>query len=222
MDAELKNQEEYNFILFMNESKCKKCRRAQEKLFLKGDRCFTQKCAMIRAAKLPGVHGAKRRRAGSEYGVQLNEKQKVKRSYFLREKQFRNYFDLASKKEGVTGEVLLETLERRLDNVVFRSGLAGSRSAAKQIVGHGHMALNGRRVDVPSILVKVGDKISIRKGSESKEVFKDIAEKLKKYEVPAWLDLNKSDLTIEVKRLPQKEDIEAVFNMQLITEFYSR
>jgi len=206
----------------MNDSKCKKCRRAGEKLFLKGDRCFTQKCAMVRSPKLPGVHGAKRRRAGSEYGVQLNEKQKVKRSYFLREKQFRNYFDSASKKEGVTGDVLLETLERRLDNVVFRGGLAGSRSSSNQIVGHGHITLNGRRVDVPSILVKVGDKIAIRKGSAAKAVFKDLAEKLKKYETPAWIDLNKNDLTLEIKRLPQKDDVDSVFNMQLITEFYSR
>ena len=206
----------------MNDSKCKKCRRAGEKLFLKSDRCFTQKCAMVRSGKLPGVHGAKRRRAGSEYGVQLTEKQKVKRSYLLREKQFRNYFDFASKKEGVTGNVLLETLERRLDNVVFRGGLASSRSSAKQVVGHGHMALNGRRVDIPSILVKIGDKISIRKGSEGKAIFKDFEEKLKKYKSPEWIELNKKDLTLEIKRLPQKEDIDSVFNMQLITEFYSR
>jgi len=206
----------------MNDSKCKKCRRAGEKLFLKGDRCFTQKCAMLRSGKLPGVHGAKRRRASSEYGVQLTEKQKVKRSYLLREKQFRNYFDFASKKEGVTGDVLLETMERRLDNVVFRGGLAASRSSAKQIVSHGHMTLNGRRVDIPSILVKVGDKISIRKGSESKAVFKDFEEKLKKFEAPGWIDLNKKDLTLEIKRLPQREDIDSAFNMQLITEFYSR
>jgi len=206
----------------MNDSKCKKCRRAGEKLFLKGDRCFTQKCAMIRSGKLPGVHGAKRRRASSEYGVQLKEKQKVKRSYLLREKQFRNYFDFANKKEGVTGNVLLETLERRLDNVIFRGGLSGSRSSAKQVVGHGHMALNGRKVDIPSILVKIGDKISIRKGSEGKAIFKDFEEKLKKYESPEWIELNKKDLTLEIKRLPQKEDIDSVFNMQLITEFYSR
>ncbi len=206
----------------MNDSKCKKCRRAGEKLFLKSDRCFTQKCAMVRSGKLPGVHGGKRRRAASEYGVQLTEKQKVKRSYLLREKQFRNYFDFASKKTGVTGDVLLETLERRLDNVIFRSGLASSRSSAKQVVTHGHMALNGRRVDIPSILVKIGDKISIRKGSEGKAIFKDLGEKLKKYETPEWIELNKKDLTLEIKRLPQKEDIDSAFNMQLITEFYSR
>ncbi len=207
----------------MEDSKCKKCRRAGEKLFLKGDRCFTQKCAMVRRPYYPGVHGNKRRRGGiSEYGIQLAEKQKVKRSYHLRENQFRKYFDMASRKEGVTGDILLQILETRLDNVVFRGGLAGSRSIARQIVGHGHIALNGRRVDIPSILVKVGDVITIRKGSENKAIFKDLKEKLKKYQTPGWLSLDKDKLSIEVKRMPQKDDIDSQFNMQLITEFYSR
>ena len=207
----------------MDDSKCKKCRRAGEKLFLKGDRCFTQKCAMVKRPYAPGVHGSKRKRGGvSEYGAQLSEKQKVKRSYLLRENQFRKYFDIASKKEGVTGDVLLQILETRLDNVVFRGGLAGSRSISKQMVGHGHLCLNGRRVDVPSILVRVGDVISIRKGSEDKAIFKDIKEKIKKYNAPGWLELDKDKLTITVKRSPKKEDIETSFNMQLITEFYSR
>ncbi len=207
----------------MDDSKCKKCRRAGEKLFLKGDRCFTQKCAMVKRPYAPGVHGSKRKRGGvSEYGAQLSEKQKVKRSYLLRENQFRKYFDIASKKDGVTGDVLLQILETRLDNVVFRGGLAGSRSMSKQMVGHGHLCLNGRRVDVPSILVKVGDVISIRKGSEGKAIFKDIKEKIKKYNTPGWLELDKDKLTITVKRSPRKEDIETSFNMQLITEFYSR
>jgi len=207
----------------MEDSKCKKCRRAGEKLFLKGDRCFTQKCAMVKRPYAPGLHGTKRRRGGvSEYGTQLSEKQKVKRSYLLRETQFRKYFDMAEKKDGITGDLLLQILETRLDNAVFRGGLAGSRSMAKQMVGHGHIALNGRKVDVPSILVKVGDVISIRKGSEDKVIFKDIKDKLKKHETPKWIELDKTKLQLEIKRSLQKEDIETSFNMQLITEFYSR
>ncbi len=204
-------------------SKCKKCRRAGEKLFLKSDRCFTQKCALTRKPYLPGAHGnKKRRRTISEYGIQLNEKQKVKRSYYLREAQFKKYFNIANKKNGITGDVLLQILETRLDNVVFRGGFAGSRSMAKQMVGHGHVMLNGRKVDIPSILVSVGDKISIRKGSEEKVIFKDLKDKLKKFKTPGWMELDKDGMTIEIKRTPQKEDIETIFNMQLITEFYSR
>lgn len=202
--------------------KCKKCRRASEKLFLKGDRCFTPKCAMTRNPSSPGAHGGKRGRAASEYGTQLSEKQKVKRAYNIRETQFRKYFDIASGKKGITGEELLGMLEMRLDNAVFRSGLAKSRSTARQEVGHGHFALNGRRVDIPSIIVKPGDKISIRKESLTKPIFSDLKDVLKKYEAPEWMILNKETLSFEVKRAPKKEDVDSLFNMSLITEFYSR
>jgi len=204
------------------DSKCKQCRRAGEKLFLKGDRCFSVKCAMVRSPYAPGAHGSKRRRGGSEFGIQLAEKQKVKRSYILRENQFRKYFDIAKKKKGVTGDMLLQTLETRLDNVIFRGGIAGSRSMAKQIVGHGHVTLNGRRVDIPSILVKTGDKIGIREGSKGYVLFKDLSAKLKKFQTPEWLSLDKDKMVIEIKRMPERQDIDAAFNMQLITEFYSR
>ncbi|MBI3671552.1 30S ribosomal protein S4 [Candidatus Azambacteria bacterium] len=204
-------------------SKCKKCRRVGEKLFLKGDRCFTQKCAIVRKPYAPGAHGTgKKRKSSSEYGTQLNEKQKVKRSYYLRENQFRKYFEMASKRGGVTGDTLLQILETRLDNVVFRGGLAGSRSSAKQMVGHGHISINGKRVDIPSILVRVGDKVSIRKGSAEKVIFKDLKEKLKKFQPASWMELDKDNLVISINRIPQKDDVSSGFNMQLITEFYSR
>ncbi|MEK7453083.1 MAG: 30S ribosomal protein S4 [Patescibacteria group bacterium] len=204
-------------------SKCKKCRRAGEKLFLKGDRCFTQKCALTRRSYSPGVHGpSKKRKSVSEYGIQLSEKQKVKRSYYLRENQFRKYFEIASRKDGITGDTLLQILETRLDNVVFRGGFAGSRSMAKQIVGHGHITINDKRVDIPSILVKIGDKIAIRKGSNSKVIFNGLQDKLKKFRTADWIGLDKESLTISINRMPQKDDISSGFNMQLITEFYSR
>lgn len=203
--------------------KCKKCRRAGEKLFLKSDRCFTPKCAITRNPNSPGAHGGRKRgRAASEYGTQLSEKQKVKRAYNIREKQFRKYFDIASNKKGITGEEFLSMLEMRLDNAVFRSGLAKSRSMARQEVGHGHFALNGRRVDIPSIMVKSGDKISIRKESLAKPIFLDLKDILKKYEAPEWMALDKENLSVEIKRAPKKEDVDSLFNMSLITEFYSR
>lgn len=204
--------------------KCKKCRRAGEKLFLKSDRCFTPKCAMMKNPNSPGAHGGKKRGRGtsSEYGTQLSEKQKVKRVYNIRERQFRKYFDIANNKKGITGDELLNLLEMRLDNVVFRGGLVKSRSMARQEVGHGHFMLNGRRVDVPSIIVKSGDKISIRKESLNKPIFSGLKDVLKKYEAPTWMTLDKDGLVIEIKRTPQKEDVDLTFNMSLITEFYSR
>ncbi len=206
----------------MIDPKCHQCRHAGEKLFLKGARCFSPQCAMMRRVGPPGVHGAKRKRAGSEFGVQLQEKQKVKRSYGLRERQFRKYFEAASKSKGETSAILARILETRLDNVVFRLGFSSSRSMARQMVGHGHFTVNGRRVDVPSILVKKGDAIAIRPQSSSKKVFTDLRAILKKHEPPAWLFLDKEQLKGRVEKIPGYDEIEMPFNLQLITEFYSK
>ena len=214
----------------MLDSKCKMCRRAGEKLFLKGERCFTPKCAISRNPGLPGMHRSSKGsskskrggRGGSEFGKQLAEKQKVKRSYGLREKQFRKYFDAASKKHAATSDVLAQLLEARLDNVIYRLGFAGSRSQARQTAGHGHFIVNGRRVDIPSFQLKIGDVVAIRSGSASKVAFKDLKTALKKYQPPEWLELDKDNLVGKVKRLPTLQEIDMPFKLQLITEFYSR
>ncbi|OGD23888.1 30S ribosomal protein S4 [Candidatus Azambacteria bacterium RBG_16_47_10] len=208
----------------MIDAKCSKCRRAGEKLFLKGERCFGPKCSIAKDAGAPGMHGAKKRRGrgGSEYGTQLREKQKVKQSYGIRERQFRKYFDAASKSRGRTSGILTQLLETRLDNVVFRLGFAGSRSQARQMVGHGHFAVNGRRVDIPSYQVKTGDIITIREGSAGKKIFNDLRTVIKKYDAPEWLAIDKEALKGEVKRTPTEEESEMPFNLQLIIEFYSR
>lgn len=208
----------------MIDAKCSKCRRATEKLFLKGERCFGAKCPITKGLGAPGIHGAKKKRGrgGSEYGTQLREKQKVKQSYGIREKQFRKYFDAATTSKGRTSGVLTQLLETRLDNVVFRLGLAASRSQSRQMVGHGHFAVNGRRVDIPSYQVKKGDVITIREGSTGKKIFNDIRTIIKNYTVPEWLSLDKETLKGEIKRVPTEEESEMPFNLQLIIEFYSR
>jgi len=205
------------------EAKCRKCRRAGEKLFLKGERCATAKCAVARRPGPPGVHGAKRKkRGGSEYGTQLAEKQKVKRSYGIQERQFKKYYEIASAKTGNTLDMLAALLETRLDSVAFRLGFAASRSQARQMVGHGHLTVNGRRVDIPSHRVEVGDVIAIRAGSAAKKIFQDVKTVLKKYEPPQWLSIDKETLKGEMKRVPEMEELDVPFKLQLITEFYSR
>lgn len=205
------------------EAKCRKCRRAGEKLFLKGERCGMAKCAVARRPGPPGVHGAKRKkRGGSEYGTQLAEKQKVKRSYGIQERQFKKYYEMASAKTGNTLDILAALLETRLDSVAFRLGFAASRSQARQMVGHGHLTVNGRRVDIPSYRVEVGDVIAIRAGSASKKIFQDIKTVLKKYEPPQWLAIDKEALKGEMKRVPEMDELDVPFKLQLITEFYSR
>ena len=205
------------------ESKCSKCRRAGEKLFLKGERCATAKCAIARRPGPPGMHGAKRKkRGGSEYGTQLAEKQKIKRSYGIQERQFKNYYETAAKKKGNTLNMLATLLETRFDNVAFRLGFAASRSQARQMVGHGHLMVNGRRVDIPSYQITKGDIITIRSGSISKKIFQDIKEVLKKYEPPQWLAIDKEILKGEMMRAPEMEELDVPFKLQLITEFYSR
>ncbi|MCD4694341.1 30S ribosomal protein S4 [bacterium] len=203
--------------------KCKQCRRVGEKLMLKGDRCNSPKCAMVKRNYPPGIHGPKliRRKKQSEYGIQLNEKQKAKKQYGLMEKQFRIIFDKAQRKTGKTGFNLMKLLERRLDNVIFRLGFASSRSNARQLVNHGHFNINGRKVNIPSFEVKEGDIIEIKSSSKRNKIFKDLVEKLKKHEAPGWLNLDKSELKAKVLHEPGEEDVQSNINTQMIIEHYS-
>jgi len=206
----------------MLDPRCKKCRRAGQKLFLRGERCFTTKCAMIKKAYPPGAHGKRRRRGLSEFGAQLAEKQKLRLIYNVRERQLKKYFLDSLKTKGVTTEIFLNRLETRLDNVIFRLGLAESRAKARQIVSHGHILLNGKRVDIPSINVKKGDVIEIRKASLNKTLFKDLETKLKKFKPPSWLSLDKKEWKATILGLPSKEDVMLPVDLQKIVEFYSK
>ena len=206
----------------MKDPVCKKCRRAGQKLFLKGERCFTPKCAMVKKPYPPGVHGRKRRRGLTEYGTQLAEKQKLKKIYGVNENQLKKYFKEAAKARGVATDVLLSKLETRIDNVIFRLGLAESRAKARQIVGHGHILLNNRKINIPSIHVKKGDLIKIKKSSLNKPLFSSLETKLKKYNPPAWLSLDKKELTASVLAMPSKEEMEIPADLQMIVEYYSR
>ena len=201
---------------------CKKCRRSGVKLFLRGERCYTPKCAMVKKPYPPGAHGKKRRPALSEYGAQLAEKQKLRKIYNISESQLRKYFEIASKSKGVATEILLTRLETRTDNVIFRLGLAESRAKARQIVSHGHILLNDKKIDIPSINVKKGDVLKIKKSSLNKPLFSGLIVKLKKYNPPAWLSLDKESLTANVLAIPSKEDIENNADLQMIVEYYSR
>ena len=204
---------------------CRLCRREGAKLFLKGDRCYSQKCAFTLRPNAPGQHGAGRHGKMSEYGTQLREKQKVRRLYGLVEKQFARLMNEATRaQEGLAGENLLKLLERRLDNVVYRSGFAVSRRAARQLVSHGHFELNGRRVDIPSIRVKAGDVITVRPKSTKSEYFTRIDDVINNsVQGPlSWLKADSKKLKIEVTGLPKREEAEADINEQLIVEYYSR
>lgn len=206
----------------MENAKCKICRSVGEKLFLKGERCFTPKCAVIRKPYPPGVHGQKRRRGLSEYGQQLKEKQKVRALYGVGERQFRRYFDEVSHEAGLVGENLMAKLEARLDNAIFRAGFALSRSIARQLVSHGHFFVNGRRVDIPSYSVRSGDVITVRPASRALGPFNDLASRLKKHEPPAWIRSEPEKLEIHVIAQPTAQDIGAVANVPLVVEYYSR
>ena len=203
---------------------CRLCRRQGEKLFLKGTKCNTEKCPITKRAYPPGQHGegGRRRSKSSNYGLQLKEKQKVRRIYGVLEKQFRRYFKIASKKKGVTGKVLLQLLERRLDNVVFRLGLAISRSQARQIVRHNHIQVNGRRVNIPSYLVDKDDVIQLKSKEKALARIRENLEISKDRSVPAWLQFVRANLTGKVLRLPEKEDIQFPIQEQLIVELYSK
>ncbi len=200
---------------------CKLCRREGKKLFLKGDRCLTDKCAVARRTTVPGQHGAGRKTV-KEYGMQLREKQTARRYYGVQEKQFVNYYEMADKKEGIAGENLLTILECRLDNIVYRMGLASSRKEARQFVRHAHFTLNGKKVDIPSIICKPGDVIALKDKSKASEKFKGLAELMETAVVPAWLEVDKENLSAKVAQLPKREDIDFPFEEQLIIELYSK
>jgi small subunit ribosomal protein S4 len=202
--------------------KCRICRRAGEKLFLKGERCYTAKCAMVKRNYPPGVHGAKGYPKQSSYGAQLREKQKAKNIYNLLEKQFRLTFSKAQKMKGDAGKNLLKLLELRLDNLIYRAGFASSRAAARQLVNHGHFTVNGRRVNIPSYQVKTGDIISIKKTSRRLSAFSQLEEVLKKKQFPSWIHVNPKELTVKVLHLPKDKDVVQNINTQMIVEFYSR
>ncbi|TDI43728.1 MAG: 30S ribosomal protein S4 [Acidobacteria bacterium] len=200
---------------------CRLCRREGMKLFLKGDRCFKEKCAIERRGYAPGQHGRRRTKV-TGYGTQLREKQKVKRIYGVLERQFRNYFKKAARRKGITGETLLQFLEQRLDNVVHRIGFAASRPHARQMVANGNITVNGRKVDIPSYLVKKGDEVAVREKSRKNEFIRLSIETAKGRGVPSWLELNAEAFKGRVLNLPTREDIILPISEQLIVELYSK
>ena len=201
---------------------CRLCRREGMKLFLKGPKCFSEKCPIEKRNFAPGQHGKDRRPKIAGYGLQLREKQKAKRIYFTLEKQFRNYFEKAAKAKGVTGEQLLQQLERRLDNVVFRLGFGISRRQARQLVRHGHIAVNGRKVNIPSFQVSVGDEIAVRENSRKLVVIAGAQEFTSHQPATSWLEVDRENLKGKVSALPKRENINLPVNEQLIVELYSK
>jgi small subunit ribosomal protein S4 len=201
---------------------CRLCRREGMKLFLKGAKCFTEKCPVEKRNFAPGQHGRDRKAKIVGYGLQLREKQKAKRIYFTQEGQFRNYFEKAARTKGVTGEVLLQQLERRLDNIVFRMGFAVARRQARQLVRHGHVAVNGRKVNIPSFQVSVGDEITIRENSKKLSILELAKDFASHQPVPAWLEINRDNYSGRLLALPKREDINLPVNEQLIVELYSK
>ena len=203
------------------DEQCRICRREGQKLFLKGSRCYSDTCSISRRNYAPGQHGQKRAKL-SEYGTQLREKQKTKSYYGVGEKQFRGYFEMASNKKGITGENLLQILESRLDNVVYRLGFGASRAQARQLVNHGQFAVNGQRVDIPSYLVKAGDVITVRENKKENGAIKANIEANSARPVPAWLELNNETLSGKVIRLASREDVDIPVEEHLIVELYSK
>lgn len=201
---------------------CRQCRREGEKLFLKGDRCYSEKCSIERRAYSPGAHGQGRRQKPTEYGIQLREKQKTRRAYGLLEKQFNNYFKKADRQQGITGENLLVLLERRLDNVVYRLGFASSRKEARQMVNHGHFLVNNKKANIPSILLKVGDTVSLRPSSKESVKFLELKEQAAYKTPPEWLSVDVDNMTGSVLAYPRRDQIDTMVNEQLIVELYSR
>lgn len=201
---------------------CKQCRRVGEKLFLKGEKCFTPKCPVVRRGTPPGMHGAASGRRPSNYSIQLREKQKARKMYGLLERQFRIYFERALTARKNTGDALLRLLELRLDNVVYRAGFAPSRDAARQIVGHGHVAVNGQRVDIPSYQVRANDRVAIHPSRTGRGHFRDLQKELTKHQPPAWLTVDSADLAATVQTEPDPQELHQSINPQLIVEFYSR
>jgi small subunit ribosomal protein S4 len=203
------------------ESVCRLCRREGAKLFLKGTRCYTKKCSFERRPTPPGQHGVRRRKMG-EYGIQLREKQKVRRVYGVLERQFRNYYNEAESHTGVTGEALLQLLETRLDNVVFRLGFASSRAQARQLVTHGHFAVNGTPTNIASFTMRPGDRVEVRESRRNREAFKVIRETLKAHQAPDWLSLDAAKLGGSVSTLPRRDQMPLDLSEQLVVEYYSR
>ena len=200
---------------------CRLCRREGQKLFLKGERCYSEKCSVALRGYAPGQHGQGRKKS-SEYGMQLRAKQTARRFYGVQENQFHHYFEIAERKQGITGDNLLRILESRLDNVVYRVGFASSRAEARQLVGHGHFEVNGKRVDIASYLLKAGDVVSICEKSRGSEKIKAVVEANSARPVPQWIDVNRDQLTAKVIALPTRDQIEAPVEEQLIVEFYSK
>ncbi len=200
---------------------CRICRREGAKLFLKGTRCYTKKCSFERRPTPPGQHGIRRRKVG-EYGLQLREKQKIRRIYSVLERQFKGYFEEASSTPGVTGENLLRMLELRLDNVVYRMGFANSRAEARQLVGHAHFAVNGRPSNVPSLQVKPGDRVEVRESHKSREPFKAAADQIRTRQIPEWLSVDAAKLSGSVLTAPRRDQLPLDLNEQLVVEYYSR
>lgn len=204
-----------------SESVCRLCRRENQKLFLKGDRCYTEKCSFERRGYPPGQHGQGRIKF-SEYGLQLREKQKIKRTYGLLEKQFRNLFESADRMKGVTGTNLLSMLERRLDNVAYRSGFANSRAEARQLARHGHLKVNGKSVNIPSYLLKKGDVVEIVEASRNMARVAGALDAVKRREIPQWLELDAASQKARVRDLPARDDITAPMEERLVVELYSK
>ena len=200
---------------------CRLCRREGTKLFLKGERCLTGKCAIDRRNTAPGQHGAANKKM-REYGLQMREKQKTRRYYGVLEKQFVNYFEEADRKEGMTGENLICLLERRLDNVVYRMGFAASHKEARQLVLHGHFTVNGKKVNIPSLIIKAGDVIAVKEASRDSVKFKALAESAATATAPKWLEVKADAMSATVLTLPAREDVDFDFNEQLIVELYSK
>jgi len=206
------------------DAKCRKCRRAMEKLFLKGDRCFSPKCAMVRRPSFPGVHGkGSGRGQKSEYGLQLAAKQKIKRIYGVLEKQFRKHYDDVKNKEGIAGDLLMDRLERRFDNVIYRLGFATSRAQARQLVNHGMFFINGKKNDIPSTALKIGDVITIKTTKTEKNYFKNIDQALKnKKDFPSWISFDVSKMEGQITGAPKIDEIGVNVDAQVVVEYYSR
>ena len=200
---------------------CRLCRREGQKLFLKGERCYSEKCSIGNRGYAPGQHGQGRKKS-SEYGLQLRAKQTARRFYGVQENQFHHYFEVAERKQGITGDNLLRILESRLDNVVYRAGLASSRAEARQLVGHGHFEVNGKRVDIASYLLKAGDTVSVCEKARGLEKIKNVVEVNGARPTPEWMSVDKENMSVKVNNLPSREQIEAPVEEQLIVEYYSK
>ena len=204
------------------DSSCRLCRRENLKLFLKGDRCYSEKCAFERRGYAPGDHGQAHKKQRSDYGVQLREKQKLKRLYGLLEKQFRGYFEKADRQKGITGTNLLIFLERRMDNMIFRMGLCNSRVEARQLISHGHFLINGKAVNIPSYLLKAGDEVSVKESSRKITRMLEAMETVARRGMPHWLELDKDNFKASLKMLPVREDLIMPVQEQLVVELYSK